>query len=473
MKKTLLFLMFPLIMLGQTQIGDDIVGNVAEDFQELSISISDNGSIVAIGRPFRNENGDIGVVEIYENVGGVWTQIGNTLIGEVGDEFGKDVSLSGDGTLLAVGAWGFDLGRGRVKVFENVAGVWNQIGQDINGINQGDLSGQSVSLSNNGNIVAIGAPEFSSDIANDVLFDGHVRVFENVEGTWQLIGNQIIGESDSDSSGTSVSLSGDGTIIAIGAPLNDGTAPGSGHTRVYKNVGGTWARIGNDINGEAQQDASGTSVSLSNDGNTVVIGANFNGDGGHARIYENIEGVWTQIGDDIDGEPSDSSGSNVSISHNGNIVAINARFNDANGNNAGKVRIYQNIDGVWQQVGDIDGFENESFGENIMLSGDGSTLIATSSNMGPTRVYDISSILSVSDVFLPELVVYPNPSSQLIHIELPKESTLKSAVMYNALGELVKKSQTNLIDIAELAKGIYYMTITTNTGSATKKIIIN
>jgi len=354
-----------------------------------------------------------------------------------------------------------------------VAGVWNQIGQDINGINQGDLSGQSVSLSNNGNIVAIGAPEFSSDIANDVLFDGHVRVFENVEGTWQLIGNQIIGESDSDSSGTSVSLSGDGTIIAIGAPLNDGTAPGSGHTRVYKNVGGTWARIGNDINGEAQQDASGTSVSLSNDGNTVVIGANFNGDGGHARIYENIEGVWTQIGDDIDGEPSDSSGSNVSISHNGNIVAINARFNDANGNNAGKVRIYQNIDGVWQQVGDIDGFENESFGENIMLSGDGSTLIATSSNMGPTRVYDISSILSVSDVFLPELVVYPNPSSQLIHIELPKESTLKSAVMYNALGELVKKSQTNLIDIAELAKGIYYMTITTNTGSATKKIIIN
>jgi len=72
MKKTLLFLMFPLIMLGQTQIGDDIVGNVAEDFQELSISISDNGSIVAIGRPFRNENGDIGVVEIYENVGGIW-----------------------------------------------------------------------------------------------------------------------------------------------------------------------------------------------------------------------------------------------------------------------------------------------------------------------------------------------------------------------------------------------------------------
>ena len=62
-------------------------------------------------------------------------------------------------------------------------------------------------------------------------------------------------------------------------------------------------QIGLDIDGEAADDYSGYSVSISSDGNTVAIGAYRNGfNSGHVRIYENIGGTWSQIGQDIDGE---------------------------------------------------------------------------------------------------------------------------------------------------------------------------
>jgi hypothetical protein len=72
---------------------------------------------------------------------------------------------------------------------------------------------------------------------------------------------------------TSVSLSADGSILAIGAYLNDGNGSNSGHVRVYQNVAGTWTQIGVDINGEAASDYSGISVSLSADGSILAIGA--------------------------------------------------------------------------------------------------------------------------------------------------------------------------------------------------------
>ena len=56
----------------------------------------------------------------------------------------------------------------------------------------------------------------------------------------------------------------------------------------------------------------------------------------------------TQIGVDIDGENSgDASGTSVSVSSNGDIIAIGANQNDGNGTHAGHVRVYENIGGVW------------------------------------------------------------------------------------------------------------------------------
>ena len=96
-------------------------------------------------------------------------------------------------------------------------------------------------------------------------------------------------------------------------------------------------QLGADIDGEATGDQSGWSVSLSSDGTTVAIGARLNdGNGnyaGHVRIYEYSSGSWTQLGADIDGEAAgDQSGSSVSLSSDGTRVAIGAAGNDGNGN---------------------------------------------------------------------------------------------------------------------------------------------
>ena len=105
------------------------------------------------------------------------------------------------------------------------------------------------------------------------------------------LGADIDGEAADDYSGRSVSLSSDGTTVAIGAIGNDGTASVAGHVRVYEWNSGTssWDQKGADIDGEAADDDSGYSVSLSSDGTEVAIGAN-NNDGtasnaGHVRVY--------------------------------------------------------------------------------------------------------------------------------------------------------------------------------------------
>ena len=75
------------------------------------------------------------------------------------------------------------------------------------------------------------------------------------------LGADINGEATSDESGYSVSLSSDGNTVAIGATYNDGNGSNSGHVRIYENIGGSWSQIGQDIDGEAAGDESGYSVS--------------------------------------------------------------------------------------------------------------------------------------------------------------------------------------------------------------------
>ena len=150
-------------------------------------------------------------------------------------------------------------------------------------------------------------------------------------------------------------MSSDGTIVAVGAKYNDGNGNNSGHVRVYQFSGGSWSQLGDDINGEAAGDELGTSVSLSSDGSIVAIGApsnNANGSlSGHVRVYQFSGGSWSQLGVDIDGEAAaDRSGRKVSLSSDGTTVAIGAFANDGNGNNSGHVRVYKLVTfyNVWQ-----------------------------------------------------------------------------------------------------------------------------
>ncbi|MCH7613125.1 MAG: hypothetical protein IIB45_07175, partial [Candidatus Marinimicrobia bacterium] len=221
-----------------------------------------------------------------------------------------------------------------------------QLGSDIDGEAISDYSGYSVSLSSDGNRVAIGA--YGNDGGGTNA--GHVRVYNYNGTTWTQKGSDIDGEAGNDRSGWSVSLSSDGSRVAIGAPENDGTGiygSNSGHIRVYNYSGGSWTQLGNDIDGEYDGDNAGWSVSLSSDGNRVAIGAPYNdGNGnwsGHVRVYNWGGSSWTQLGSDIDGEAAhDQSGHSVSLSSDGSRVAIGAKYNDGNVTSyrPGHVRVY-------------------------------------------------------------------------------------------------------------------------------------
>jgi hypothetical protein len=210
-----------------------------------------------------------------------------------------------------------------------------------------DEAGTSVSLSDDGSTVAIGAPQNDST-GGGLSNVGHVRVFEWSGSSWSQKGADIDGEGGGDRSGHSVSLSSDGSIVAIGGTHNDGTDNAAGHVRVYEYSDSSWSQKGADIDGEASTDLSGSSVSLSSDGTVVAIGATQNNDAdtnaGQVRVYEwNSEtSAWGQKGADIDGEAdSDFSGWSVSVSDDGDVVAIGAAYNSAAGWVAGHVRVYE------------------------------------------------------------------------------------------------------------------------------------
>ena len=403
-------LLLPLGLMAQVRIGQSIIGEARDDFSGMSVSLSADGTVVAIGADKNDGNGtDSGHVRVYQNNAGTWTQLGQDIDGEgTYDHSGDSVSLSADGSVVAIGASensGNGTNSGHVRVYQNNAGTWTQIGQDIDGGAALDYSGYSVSLSADGSVVAIGAP-FNND---NGIFSGHVRVYQNNAGTWTQQGGEIDGEASYDSSGMSVSLSADGSVVAIGAPYNN-LHPGisSGYARVYQNNAGTWTQLGQDIDGEGIDDRSGISVSLSADGTVVAIGADKNDDNGtdsgHVRVYQNNAGIWTQIGQDIDGAAEgDRFGLSVSLNADGSVVAIGAIYNDGNGNDSGHVRVYQNNAGTWTQLGwTIYGAaEGDISGKSVSLSADGSVVAIGAPNndgftdnfrFGHVRVYEFELV---------------------------------------------------------------------------------
>ncbi|MEL6558714.1 MAG: T9SS type A sorting domain-containing protein [Bacteroidota bacterium] len=402
---SLLFYVFTIS--AQVQIGDDIDGLVANERFGRAASLSADGTRIAISSSQVNNNR--GLVRIYEESGGVWTQVGSDINGEsTFNAAGFSVSLSSDGTIVAIGANendGIGSNAGHVQVYEEVAGNWTQVGSDIDGEAAFDRSGQSVSLSSDGRIVAIGA------IGNDGTgFDaGHVRVYEEVGGNWIQLGGDIDAEAAGDNFGQAVSLSADGLRVAIGANRNDGIGLDRGHARVYELIAGNWTQVGTDLDGEADSDNFGVSVALSADGLRLAVGGNFNDENGinsgHVQVFEEIGGSWTQVGSDIDGEASsDAYGASISFSANGRVVAIGAPNTSGNGSRSGYVRIYQEVGGTWTQVGtDIDGEAALDFsGQSVSISSDGLRVASSSTNndgngnlAGHVRVFDIASVLPV------------------------------------------------------------------------------
>ena len=354
-----------------------------------------------------------------------WIQMGLDIDGEATlDNFGSAVSINGAGTIVAIGTQyndgnGSTAGHVRIYQYNNNANdpSWIQMGKDIDGEKAGDKSGTSISLNDTGTIIAIGSDgNDGADITNTQR--GHVRIYQYNNNandpSWIQIGQDIDAEAVGDGFGNSVSLNALGNIVAIGGALNDGNGSNSGHVRLYQYNNNandpSWIQMGQDIDGEAADDYSGSFVSLNAAGNIVAIGGpNNDGNGsssGHVRLYQYNNNVndpsWIQLGQDIDGMASNNNAARVSLNAAGTIVAVGA-----SGANSmrGKVRIYQynnnNVnDASWIRLGeDIDGeVVGDGFGTSISLNDTG-TIVAiggpyndgNGTNSGHVRLYQYNN----------------------------------------------------------------------------------
>ena len=468
MKRVLLiFFVIPVICFSQTQINAIILGDPDIKSFGNSVAISSNGNIVAVGAPGVSNDS---YVRVYKNENGSWVQIGNDIENDgILERVGSGVAISDDGTIVAVGArQAGDLDKGHVRIYKNENGTWSKIGNDIIGEANFDESGSSVSLSSDGTIVAIGAP------FNDVngSKSGHVRVYKNENGTWTQIGGDIDGDAAGNEFGKKIDLSSDGTIIAIGAYLFNGN---KGQVKIFKNVNNVWTQQGNDIVGEVGGDYIGYDVSLSNNGLTLATfdsrGNNANPQ--HVRIFKFENNIWIPKGNPISVVKTNSIDGSISISGDGNIIVFGQ-------NSKKKIATYKFENNDWIKKGnDINSIT--SFGFDVSLSDDGNTVVSGipsadhsgQNNNGAASVWDLSGVLKINSFVNQNSKIYPNPIKNTLNLELSNNLQLNRLNIYNLLGQKMISENKKSVNLSTLTKGIYLLEIITDKGKTTKKIIKN
>ena len=359
----------------QSPKGGDIIGKSNGDELGSSVSMPDAGTL-AIGIPYSNGNGSnsgCGQVKVYRFSGSWWVQKGNDIDGEAKDDRSGNAVSMPDSNTIAIGAYWNDgstqflTNRGHVRIYRWNGNAWVQKGSDIDGEAYGDWSGYSVSMPDS-NTVAIGAPNNDGNGTHS----GHVRIYIWNGNAWVQKGADIDGEMADDQSGYSVSMP-DVNTVAVGANLNDGNGNNAGHVRIYIWKGNAWVQKGNDIDGEATSDGSGTELSMP-DSNTLAIAAAGNdGNGaesGHVRIFKWNGLSWIQKGNDIDGDTADDR-SGVSVSMPDSVtVAIGSHFYDhGTKSDAGQVRVFKWNGNTWIKKGvDVKGdYANDNFGREVCM----------------------------------------------------------------------------------------------------------
>jgi hypothetical protein len=175
--------------------------------------------------------------------------------------------------------------------FYNATGAsWDENGsiERSTVIKNGDLFGYSVSVSFDGSTVAIGAPRHTGNNNTLLKFSGAVTVHKYNEDSnlWLQLGDEMIGNSGGDEFGTSVHLSESGNEVAVGSPYSGGSdSPEAGHVSVFEffRRENSWEKMNIDIAGKSAYNHLGMSVALSGDGQQVIGGAPTEG---YATVYQ-------------------------------------------------------------------------------------------------------------------------------------------------------------------------------------------
>ena len=468
----------PMVIFSQTQLGTDLIGESFEDQFGTTVALSDDGTVVAVAS-IRNSQAaaNAGHVRVYEWIDENWKQLGKDIDGlNPRDYLGNSVALSANGLVIACGAPGNGARKGYVVIREWNGTSWIPKGEILEGISVGEKFGTAVTLSADGNRIAGGAVH-NDESGNNA---GQVRIYDWVDNQWVQLGSPINGAIDGDNAGEAISMSADGSRIAIGSPDNDETDTKAGQVRVFEwsELDG-WIQIGSALNGEGTRDESGSKIVLSKDGNRLAIGAPFNdGNGnwsGHVRVYEWQTNDWVQLGNDIDGEDEfDRSGFSLDMGSNGNRLIIGALNNGDNGTQAGHARVFEWKNNEWIQFGeDVDGDKAQDLlGFSVALSENGQVIVvgapingnAFVENAGYARVLSLSNELSTSvssNMELEIMQVYPNPVDNIIYVDFKTPNTEKAIIeIYHSNGQrlsqkIVATDQLTPLDVSVLPRGFF------------------
>ena len=330
------------------QRGQDIsaYANSENNFVSVLVAVSDDGNIIAVGESLDDSAGkNAGQTKVFEWNGSAWVQRGGAISGdEAGDGLGASVALSADGNTLAIGAFETENDDGTetasARVFDWNGTAWIKRGADIDAETVGEES-TTVRLSADGNTLAVGGLRNDASAQNS----GNVRVFDWNGNAWVKRGLDIDGDGVEERAGLTA-LSDDGNTLAIGSYLFDlNSTANPGRVRVFDWNGSAWVQRGNDLIGERPGDVFGITMSLSGDGNSLSVGAPGNdGNGpvsGGAFVYDWNGSAWVQRGQDIDGENMVDIAVVASLSKDGKRLAVGSQLNDGNGIDSGHFRVFE------------------------------------------------------------------------------------------------------------------------------------
>jgi hypothetical protein len=356
--------------------------------------------------------------------------------------------------------------------------VWQQQAQ-LFGTNGafGDNFGYSVAISDNGNTALIGVHQDNLVPNAD---PGSAYVFVRTGNTWaKQIELTIPGGQASENIGYNVALSGDGNTALLGARIADQQ---KGYCAVFYRSGTIWNLQSKLTASNAQQgDIFGSSLSLSYDGNTALIGApekQIGANPAHGAVYafKRNGNSWTEQNQfsNTNPQPEDDFGRAVSLSHNGNwgLIGCSARTYGMN-IRQGAAYLFRNTGTNWVQEAELlpgaEAGANNYTGQSVALSGDGITALVGAHNndvdssdaQGSAWVFDLSQLVKVKEgPAFTSVKIYPTVTEGPAYIDTDQKIERVRAFGNSGIA-LPLRYFNNRIDLRGLPSGWYVLEVKT------------
>lgn len=333
------------------QIGQDIVGSISVGLG-FSMDMNADGSRIVLGAPETND--DDGIVQVFElDENNTWQVVGGTIIPQdKGGQAGVAVSMNSSGDRVAVGAPRANGYKGRVVIYQLVDGSWVRVGQNIDCTEYySSYSGASISLDGAGDRIVIGGRLGS-------YYTGYVKVFDyDASSSLWVLNGYLSGKDYYDRFGNSVDISEDGNRIVIGAYTSDGQVLNrhdAGEFCIMEYNGSTWNMVGQQVIGTADGDQFGDSVSISGDGSIVAISSPGSDDAsinsGKVIVYKYSadDDLWMKQDDllgECSGDKLGEGGGAVALDHDGSHLAVGAQRGGSATYYSGMARVYESVAG--------------------------------------------------------------------------------------------------------------------------------